>query len=458
MIRQDGYANAVLGHGLKRFDPYMSYHFKPNRFMSFMECDQLFTFNGIAAKVIEAPAHEAVKNGFELKDGEEILEQNDDVQSVFEDLKTKEVFSQALSWDRLYGGCLVLMLADDGGTLEDPLNIDNLKKMEQLLVYEPQDISVFGDYYYTDPYDPRFGKIQWYSITGYNGGSFLVHESRVLKFDGGMISNRIRRSRDGWGGKLLDRIAGDLMRFDGSLSLALMALSRLSQGILKLEGLTTTLAMDGGEDMVQKRLQLIDMGRHLMNTIAVDSTDEYDQKNLTLSGIEAIIREFEQALSAVTDIPVTVLFGRSPGGENATGEADFENYYNMVSRIQQRKLKPQLLRLIEILNACSEYGFNIPAEYTIKFKPLWNASEKEIAETDKLKAEAKASEANAMNTLVQIGALDATEARNTLKENGSYVIDDSLDGKMRNEGLTEEEMAVSGSIGAGIQQVPGQIR
>lgn len=450
--RQDGYANTILGHGLRRFDPFMSYHFKPNRFMSFIECDNLFTYNGLAAKVISAPADESVRAGFELKDGEEVIEQNDKVQSVLEDLRVEKIFSQAVSWDRLYGGCLVLMMADDGGSLEDPLNINSIKKIEQFLVYEPQDISFGTNYYYSDPTDPRFGTPQWYTIVGYNGGSFLVHESRVFRFDGDTISNRIRRMRDGWGGKIFDRIAGDLMRFDGSLSLAFMALSRLSQGVLKLDNLANTMAMNGGEELVQKRLQLIDMARHLMNTLAIDITDEYDQKNITLAGVETIIQEFEQALSAVTDIPVTILFGRSPAGENATGDADFENYYNMVSRIQQRKLRPHLLRLLEILNACSEYGLNLPAEYTIKFCPLWNASEKEQAETDKLKSESRASEATALNTLVQMGALDASEARNTLKENGYYVIDDSLDGKVGiDENSSEEEMATPAGLGAGIQ-------
>jgi len=63
------------------------------------------------------------------------------------------------------------------------------------------------------------------------------------------------------------------------------------------------------------------MARHLMNTIAIDGADEYDQKNLTVSGVKDIMNELQIALSAAADIPATVLFGRSPAGENATGHA-----------------------------------------------------------------------------------------------------------------------------------------
>lgn len=424
--RFDGYFNAVLGHGMKRFDPFMHYHFKQNGFMGFQECDELYTYNGIAAKIVEAPANEAVRAGFTLKDGAEVLEQNDDVMSILEDLDATKKFATALTWDRLFGGCLILLLADDGGDLAEPLNENRLRRIERMMLYDPQDVVVNPDWY-DDPYDKRFGRPQTYTVTNYYGGSFVVHESRCLRFTGLTISQRVRNLRDGWGGKVFDRISGDMMRYDGGLSLSLMALSRLSQGILKLDGLTSVLSQEGGDEQVEKRLQLIDMARHMMNTIAIDGDDDYDQKNTTLAGVKDIVESFQQALSAVTDIPSTVLFGRSPAGQNATGKADFENYYNMIARIQKHALKPQLARLIELLGKCSDYHLHLPEAYTIEFNPLWNASDKEQAETESTKAQAISSTANAMNTLIQAGALDVLEARATLKENGSFVMDDSHD-------------------------------
>ena len=51
-------------------------------------------------------------------------------------------------------------------------------------------------------------------------------------------------------------------------------------------------------------------------------------------------------LSSLTNIPQTLLFGRSPAGMNATGESDLENWYNFVERIQKLMLKPNLLVLL----------------------------------------------------------------------------------------------------------------
>jgi hypothetical protein len=112
---------------------------------------------------------------------------------------------------------------------------------------------------------------------------------------------------------------------------------------------------------------------------------------------------------------------------NATGQSDLENYYNMVEGIQQHSLRNPLVRLIDVVANCSEYGINLPAEWYIRFKSLWNESEKEEAETKRLKADAKRAKAEAINTLVQAQILDVSEARETLEREEDYAIDRSLD-------------------------------
>jgi phage-related protein (TIGR01555 family) len=178
------------------------------------------------------------------------------------------------------------------------------------------------------------------------------------------------------------------------------------------------------------RLELIDMARHMMNTIAIDSTDDYDQKNMTLSGIREILEQYQFAICAATGIPATKLFGRSPAGQNATGESDLENYYNMVSAYQKNTLREPLMRLIDIISRCSDYDINLPDKWTVEFCSLWNESEKEKAEVKKLEAEAKAKRADAIKILADAQLLDQMEARATLEKDDDYIIDRSLDNEI----------------------------
>ena len=429
MERYDGYINTVIGHGLRSHDPFTAYRYsgKGDWLVDWREADSLYTYNGIAQKIIRIPAEDALSKGFFLKADGVAVEANDAVHSILEDLAASKQLATALYWDRLYGGSAMLMLIDDGRTLEEPVDENHIRHIERLDVFSPEDISFTNEYLNGNPFDPNFGMPEWYNIIGLNGGSFLVHKDRLLIFAGDAISNQRRRMRNGWGGTVLERVRSHIMQYGTGLELSLMALGRLSQGILRLDGLTSQMQSDFGEEAVRRRLHLIDMARHLMNTIAIDTADEYDQKNLSLAGIKDVVEEFQTALAAATDIPATILFGKSPDGENATGESDFENYYNMVGRIQQRALRPNLLRLIELIGAGSDYNLHLPEEYTIEFKPLWNLSDKEQAEVEKLKADTSAAKANAAKTYTELGALDAAEIRDTLAEKTDYKLDRALD-------------------------------
>ena len=426
--RYDGMYNALIMHSLHREQ---NRQFR-GHFVDYRAADELYTHNGIANKIISAPAEDALASGFRVMEGEQESDANGALGSVLEDLDVDKQFATALSWDRLYGGAAILMLANDGGTLEDPLDEGRIKNIERLEVYTPEDISFTQDYLYADPFDPNYGKPQYYTIVGSLGNSFLVHESRLLLSHGATISNYYRRRRNGWGGTVFEQVQEHIGRYIEGLRLALAALSRLSQGVMKLAGMKDVMMNENGERILQERLQLIDMYRHLENTIALGVDDSFELKNLTLSGIKEIVELFQDALSSATSIPATVLFGRSPQGMSATGKSDMENYYNMVVRIQKRTLRPNLMRLVYLISLASDYSVSLPENWHIEFNPLWNASEHEIAEVEKLKADTIATKAQAAMAYLQVAALDPTEIRNTLKVSGDFAIDDSLDQKLLN--------------------------
>ena len=431
IIHNDGYVNTILGHGMKSRDPFAMGKFggAESWLVDYREADNMYTFNGLARRIISLPAEDALRKGFDIKSSGEDIDKSTErkLKSRIEDLDVKKQLSLALEWDRLHGGAAVLMIADDGGTLEDPLNLQRLRRIERLDVYEPEDISFTSEMLYTDPSDPNYGKPQFYNIIGLWGNAFMVHESRLLLFHGGDISNYYRRMRNGWGATVFEQVRAELLHYSGGNDLAFMALGRLSQGVLKLANMNDLLMNDEGEMAVQKRLNLIDMARHMMNTIALDTEDDYDQKNMSLASVDKVLDEFQQAVCSATGIPATLLFGRSPAGMSATGKSDLENYYNLVEGIQQHTLRHPLSRLIDVVANCSEYGINLPNDWYIKFESLWNESEKEEAETKKLKADARLAKANAINTLVQAQVLDVSEARAMLAEDEDYIIDRTID-------------------------------
>lgn len=413
-IRTDGYKNAVIGHGLKNKDPAANFVFTPGPILTDQMLGNLFISNSIARKIVSLLADEAVKNWISIDDDPESKPMQ-----ILDDMGAEGHFADALRWGRLYGGSVILMLVNDGGTLEEPLREGNVKEVESLRVYDKTQVFWNDAVLYEDPRDKQYGEPEYYQINPIGGMPFMVHESRLLLFKGDPLPDYYRMRYRGWGLPSLQGLWDELLNNSHAHSLAIKIMERMSQGVLKLDGMLENLQTDFGETEVRKRLELIDMARSILNTIAIDKEDEFKLENMSLSQIPELLDRFGLAVSAASNIPFTLLFGRSPAGMNATGEADLENYYNMVKQMQKRQLKPQLSRLIRLISGSKE-------ALKLTFLPLWLPSEKEQAETDKLKADAKEKEATTANTYVGMGALDPSEVRKGLADREEYDIDLSL--------------------------------
>ena len=184
------------------------------------------------------------------------------------------------------------------------------------------------------------------------------------------------------------------------------------QPVYKQKNLQSTLATEGGDTAVLKRLNVIDQARGMLNSIAVDMDGEdYAFQTFQLSGTQEILESTYNLLSAVTCIPQTILFGRSPSGENATGESDLENYYNFVEGIQKRMLKKNIRTLLKAVTQAGVYDGSIEDPGTIKptFKPLWSLSEAEQATVELTKAQRAQATAQTAQLYIDMQVLQPDE-------------------------------------------------
>lgn len=207
-------------------------------------------------------------------------------------------------------------------------------------------------------------------------------------------------------------------------------LDKTVQPVYKMKNLSSELSAEDGETALLKRLQAIDLARGILNTIAIDSEGEdYDFRTFQFSGVAETIDATCNYLSALTSIPQTILFGRSPAGMNATGASDMENYYNYVQRIQKRMLKSNLRYLLSVIFQAGLYTGEVKEMPPIKisFNPLWSLSEKEQAELEQLKAEAQQTRAQTVQTYVDMSAIDPSEVRRKLAECEEFSAETMLD-------------------------------
>lgn len=432
--REDGYVNLLNRYGTKQ-DNSEAYKFEREPVIPDMQLTGLYEGNGLFSKIIDTPAEEALKHGFDLNLKSDEL--NAFVEDALDDLEWEERAATAIKWARLYGGALIVMLIDDGRGLEEPVDWEHIRSIDELRVYERSIVQPDYASLYQQDYGgkgvgnrvSKFGQPEYYYVSSIYG-SFKVHESRCLVFRNGVLPEQTSNATYlFWGMPEYVRIRRALRETVTAHTDSVKLLERSVQAIYSMKGLASLLTTDDGENQVLKRLQLVDTSRGLLNSIAIDSEGEqYDFKTFQFSGVKDVIDATCNMLSALTNIPQTILFGRSPAGMNATGDSDFESYYNFVEKIQRLMLKRNLRTLLDVVFRAGIASGDVAEEpdYKLEFKPLWSLSDTEQAAVDQTKAQTALVKAQTAQAYVDMQALDPTEVRRRLASDEEFDVEDII--------------------------------
>lgn len=188
-VHFDGYRNMLTKYGTAQ-DSSTAYTYAAEDIIPDMDLTDQYIGNGLFSKIIDAPAEEAVKHGYDFKLNDQDVE--DFISDELDRLDWEETAATAIKWTRLYGGAIIVMLVDDGCELDEPLDWDEVDEIEELLVYEravvqPDENSLYA----VNPnegsrYGSRFQKPEFYTVNS-RYGSFRVHESRCLVFQNGRL-------------------------------------------------------------------------------------------------------------------------------------------------------------------------------------------------------------------------------------------------------------------------------
>jgi hypothetical protein len=106
--------------------------------------------------------------------------------------------------------------------------------------------------------------------------------------------------------------------------------------------------------------------------------DSLENHSYSFAGLRDVYEAFMMDVAGAAEIPATKLFGRAPEGFQATGESDLRNYYEMISGLQERLLRPALERLLPVMTL-SCWGY-VPENLNFVFNPIAAASPADLAE------------------------------------------------------------------------------
>lgn len=415
--------------------------------------EEVFRGDPIAHRIAALPAKEMLRQGFRLDFGDQGGEKQAPLMAYYDRLGASAALIRAMTFGRALGGGAVFIGADDDRPLEMPMDMKRVRSVAFLKPLTRR--ALVPKSWYSDPLaqDPavraKFGEVETYTmqLPGTGGPSsantVTIHESRLLIFDGIVTTDEVRATQQGWGDSVYVQTEQSLSLLWQSVSGLANALSDADQGIFKLEGLLDILrAGSEGDEAIRKRLSLLQHGRSVARAIALDAkNEEFEYVTRGFQGYDTGIFALMFILSAACSIPVTLLFGRSPAGLNATGESDIRFFYDNIKGDQEHFLMPKLRRLLEVLMAAQDSPMKgqVPEEWSITFRPLMQSSPVEQADI-KLKT------AQADQIFVDMGVISTEEARQSHFGGDEFDPNITLDPDMDTDVIAEANVEKAGAM------------
>lgn len=433
--RTDGFVNVLNKYGTSK-DTSEHYSFQTEPSVPDETLTSFYEGNGLFANIIDTPADEAVRTGFKLKD----VKDNGVIafyEEALDELGWEERASNALRWARLFGGSIAVMLINDGRGIDEPLDWRNIQSIDDIRVYDRSviqpDYHGMFSYSSNDPFrtrGSRLGMPEYYDVFS-KYGKFRVHESRCLVFrNGSLPENSTNSIYEMWGMPEYIRLKKAIRDTDLAHSNAPKLLEKSVQAVYKMQGLSSMLSTQEGEDLVLKRLEVIDLARGLLNSIAIDNEGEdYGFQTFQFSGISDVISASCNYLSALSHIPQVLLFGQAIQNAGPVDDTSMESWYNFVNRIRKRTLGPNLRYLLSVIFQAGVATGEIEEvpKIRIDFEPLWSLSELEKATLEQTKANTQQVKANTAQTYVNMQAIDPSEVRKKLAETEEFDVETMLD-------------------------------
>ncbi len=339
--------------------------------------EAMYRYEWVTRRAVEIPAKDATREWIILRhdDPKRIQVAEDELERI--DARGK--FEEAIMLGRLYGGNVMILGVFDGGAPEEPLTV--IKKPIMFIANVDRFLA-YPQTFYVDPLDPNFGEIETYLVNRpfvHGSDVKLVHETRVIRFDGNYLPPLERIRNFTYGASVIENIFEAVRQFGVANQSGASILEDFITKKLKIANLSQLLSNDDGESMLLKRIGIMAAEMATNNIALYGADEELDKMGTPIAGLPDMINIFIDIVSAAVEIPKSRFFQNQTGrlGGDA-GANDLRIHYDNISAFQKNRLRAKVQQFLNIVLA--PLGFE-PGEMGFEFAPLWQLSESEQAQT-----------------------------------------------------------------------------
>lgn len=377
----DGLASAIAGLGTDRDKAASVYY--TDAAVDLQQLVAAYRTSWLPRKIIDIPALDSCRawRAWQAKNG-----QIEKIEAEEKRLNVQAKVLEARKKARLFGGAaLYIDLGDDAS---QELKPEAVKPggIRFLTVLSPRQLQP-GELE-TDPLSPLYNRPKTYSLVSGTNGQTIIHPSRLVIFYGNELPDHDLTSGAAfaWGDSVLTSVMEAVKQADATAANIASLIFEANVDVVTMEGLMAYVGTPDGERKVTDRYRIAATGKAINRMLILDGKEKYERKGASFQTLPDLMDRFFQNVSGAADIPMTRLFGQSPGGLNASGESDLRNYYDRIASGQSLEMQPAMRLLDECLIRSATGQRDADIHYV--WNPLWQMSEKEKADIFKTKADA----------------------------------------------------------------------
>jgi len=328
----------------------------------------LYQEYGIIRAAIDQPVDDALRGGVDFKSPEldaddlKLLTDYMEEQGVWDSTKT------TMKWAELFGGAGLIV--NNGQDSSTPLDLKSMDERSPLAFFDADrwELGMPNDDKRPDMQGLYTGELFYYY-------GRPLHRSRVFTMIGDKAPSLYRRMLMGWGLSKCEKMVRDLNQYLKAINVIFELLDEAKVDVYRLQGYKSALARPQGEAKMRQAIGLTNSMKNFLNALILDKEDEYDQKQLTFSGLAEMLKEIRIGIASCVRMPVAKLFGLSAAGFNS-GEDDIENYNGMIESDIRPRLRPVIKSAVSV--ACIKlFGYQPPISFDYKSLRVMSQNEEE---------------------------------------------------------------------------------
>lgn len=337
-----------------------------------LELTYFYKSNGFIQTAINQIVDDAFRNNGLMIDSKTLsTDELEELKQALIDNGDIEAIMDCIRWGQLYGGGVIIANTEQDYKL--PIDLEDLKdKKLKFLASDRWQCKADG-------VSPELCKT--FTLCDYinddNLNNVTIDTSRIGIFTGVKAPYQLKSLLNGWGLSIFESIIPPLTQYLKAMGVTLELLDEAKIDVIKIMDLASTLMSPSGEALIRKRLKLVTDNKNYKSSIAMDSNDDYNQKQINFSGLPQMIEQIQYLVCAALKRPYSKIFGKGSSGFSS-GEDDLENYNTIVDS-EIRRPATKLIKWVINLRCCQLFGRELP-DIVIKWRPLRVMTEKEQAE------------------------------------------------------------------------------